>query len=156
MHACSAVDEQFRPGFVQGRQSEFHPPLEQLCGFGLKVIIRRIPKDIDAVRRRQRGVVELNLHVDDVRHSRPRHRRHVVSRPNPAPNRNAVSEPRHVHPGPVSGGLCARLNASTSADNFARPENLAARGEIASAGCRRISLRTLYRFILRYCFLLAI
>jgi hypothetical protein len=45
-------------------------------------------------------------------------------------------------------GSAARLNASTSADNFARPENVAARGEIASAGCRRISLRTFYRFIL--------
>jgi hypothetical protein len=39
-------------------------------------------------------------------------------------------------------GSAARLNASTSADNFARAEDVAARGEIASAGCRRISLRT--------------
>jgi hypothetical protein len=29
-------------------------------------------------------------------------------------------------------GSAARLNASTSADNFARPENLAARSEIAA------------------------
>jgi hypothetical protein len=43
-------------------------------------------------------------------------------------------------------GYPARLDASKSPDNFARPENVAAGGEIASTGYRRISLRSSCRF----------
>src|SRR5580700_4347704 len=45
----------------------------------------------------QRRVIKLNLHVDDVRHSRPRHLGHVLGRPNPASDRNAPGQPCHVH-----------------------------------------------------------
>jgi hypothetical protein len=43
-------------------------------------------------------------------------------------------------------GSPARLNASKSADNVARPENVAAGGEIASPDYRRISLPSFCRF----------
>src|ERR1700733_5572441 len=61
------------------------------------------------MRHSQRGIVELDLHVDDVRDSRAPHLRHVVRRPNSPPGRDPVSQPGHIHPRPVSPFIWSRL-----------------------------------------------
>src|SRR5229473_7165179 len=102
VYSGSAVDKQLRPILFQGRQCEIHASPKYIAPLGSEIIVHRIPANGNPVRLRQRPVVELDLHVDDVRDSRARHRRHVLRVPNPAPNCDPVGHPRYIHPYPAS------------------------------------------------------
>src|SRR5208283_1736203 len=45
----------------------------------------------------QRGVIKLNLHVDDVRDPSTRYRRHILRRPDSATHRDPIGHPRDIH-----------------------------------------------------------
>src|SRR5437870_5571188 len=98
MHSRRAMDVQLRPWLVQSLACKIHASLEHLRRLRVKIIVNGIPQHPNSMPLGQGCVVKLNLHVDDVRHARPRHRRHVLCRPNPATDRNPAGYPRHVHP----------------------------------------------------------
>ncbi len=82
---------------------KLHSAPKQLRRLRLEIIIRRIPQHFDPVIRwRQLSVIELDLHVDDVRDPLSRHLRHVLGVPNSAPHRNPLGQPRDVHSRPIS------------------------------------------------------
>src|SRR5579872_5776842 len=54
------------------------------------------------MRLRQFGVIELNLHIDDVRDPLTRHRLHILRGPYPAAHRDLLRQPRNIHPAPVT------------------------------------------------------
>jgi len=82
---------------VQGPPCELYATLKDLWRFRLKVIVNRVPQHPYPIRYRQSRIVKLNLHIEDVRHTGACHLRHVLSVPNPAPDRNSVGNPSHVH-----------------------------------------------------------
>src|SRR5512135_526844 len=91
------MDVQLRSRLVESLQREIRSPLEYFRPLGLEIVVNRIPKHFDSQRIRQPRIVELNLHVDDVRHPRPRHLRHVLRVPDSAPDRDPAGHPTHIH-----------------------------------------------------------
>src|ERR1700683_908831 len=108
------MHKQLRLVLCQRCQRKFHAALEYLSRLWLKIIVHRIPANGNSVRHCQRRVVELNLHVDDVRNPRARCPRHFVCVPYSAANRNPVGHPRYVHPHLASCGpdISVRPNVS--------------------------------------------
>src|SRR5579863_10527182 len=105
MHSRRTVHKQLRPILLQRRQPNLHPPLKNLRSLRLEIVVHRIPANRHPMRPRQRRVVELDLHVDDVRNSRPRHRRHVLRVPDPTPDRDPVRQPCNIHSHSASSDL---------------------------------------------------
>src|SRR4051812_37922890 len=63
----------------------------------LEVVIHGVPQHLHAIRPGQRGVVELDLHVDDVCYAGLDHLHHLRFGPDAAADRDAVGDPGHVH-----------------------------------------------------------
>ena len=82
---------------VERLQRELDGALKHLRSLDLEIVVGRVPQDLDAVGLGQRRVVELDLHVDDVGDAGAGHLRHLVVRPDTAPDRDAVGHPGHVH-----------------------------------------------------------
>src|SRR5215472_15686045 len=97
MNSGCAMNEQPRSRLLQRLIGEFHPPLEHRCRLGLEIVLDRIPQHLNPIGLRKFRVVELNLHIDDMRDSGPRDRCHVLCVPDPAPDRDPVGHPCHVH-----------------------------------------------------------
>src|ERR1700722_6116947 len=101
VYSRRAMNEQLRVQSFERRFRKFHTLPKQPRWLRLEIIIRRIPQHLDAVSPTQRRIIELNLHIDDVRNPRLRHLRHILRRPNPASNRNPVGQPCDIHSYPV-------------------------------------------------------
>ena len=65
---------------------------------------------MDAVGYAQMAIVELDLHVDDVRDASLSHLDHLQFVPDTSPNRNAVSHPGHVHISSLQHAVAAEEN----------------------------------------------
>ncbi len=98
------MDEQFRSRLVQRDLRELYPPSKQRRWLWFEIVVGRIPKHLDAMFHSQSGVVELDLHVDDMRDACARHVRHIIRRPDPASDRNSASQPGNIHSLPVGSG----------------------------------------------------
>src|SRR5579864_2250861 len=102
MHSSRAMDKQLPVFALQHFLCELHPAPEQSRRLFLKIVVCRIPQHLDVVLLGQRRVVKLDLHVDDVRDPRLRHRRHILRVPDPASDRNPICQPGNIHPTPAS------------------------------------------------------
>jgi hypothetical protein len=98
MHAGRAMNEQLAVWLFQRLYRKRHSTFKQFRRFGLKVIIGRTPQNFYAVWLRQRGVIEFNLHIDDVGYTHARHFRHVLFVPDAAAKPNPACNPRDIHP----------------------------------------------------------
>ena len=91
-------------------EGEVHSTLKQFPGLELKVVVSGIPENMDAVGYAQMAIVELDLHVDDVRDASLSHLDHLQFVPDTSPNRNAVSHPGHVHISSLQHAVAAEEN----------------------------------------------
>src|SRR5580704_12224968 len=101
VYSRRAMNEQLRVQSFERRFRKFHTLPKQPRWLRLEIIIRRIPQHLDAVSPSQRRIIELNVHIDDVRNPRLRYLRHILRRPNPASDRNPVGQPCDIHSYPV-------------------------------------------------------
>src|SRR5258708_4988809 len=95
VHSRRTMDEQFRSRLVQRDLRELYPPSKQRRWLWFEIVVGRIPKHLDAMFHSQSGVVELDLHVDDMRDACARHVLHIIRPPDPPPHRNSVTQPSH-------------------------------------------------------------
>ena len=98
MDAGGTVNEHARIFVFEGLQGKVNAALEQFRRLGLKIVVHGIPQDFDPMRFGERGIIELNLHINNVRDAGAGHNGHVVRRPNASAQRNSSRHPRDVHP----------------------------------------------------------
>ena len=124
MDSRGTMDEQFRFRFVQSGLCESYSPLKHTGIFRLEVVVNGIPKDLDTMRLCQAGIVELDLHVQNVRDSGARNFGHVGGIPYASAHRNARCNPCHIHPATLVPKLaCVRqaCEAGPPRDHFKVP-----------------------------------
>src|SRR5271166_3967943 len=97
MHSRLAMDDQPCPALLQSFLRKLDAALENFRRFGLEIIVNRVPQHRNSLRLRQRGVIEFDLHIEDVSHARPCHLLHVLRCPDTAADRDPVGHPCHVH-----------------------------------------------------------
>ncbi len=77
--------------------AQIHSPLKHRPRFRLEIVVHRVPQHFNPEWLRQRRVIELDLHVDDMRDPGGSHLRHLLFDPDPASDRNPIGHPCHVH-----------------------------------------------------------
>src|SRR5579862_122353 len=151
MHPCGTVNEQLAFVLVQSLQRKVHPLMEQFWWLQSKIIVRRIPQHRYAMRLCKRAVVELDLHIDDVSNARSRDFCHLLRSPDSPTDRNAISNPCHVHSS-ILYRMCAlsplgcrnrRIFSPQSPLHFtAGAENAVSNPGFCPSGCIRRSKRS--------------
>src|SRR5580704_1553851 len=117
MYPGGTMNEDARVGVVQRFQSEINSALEERRRLRLEVVVRGIPQHLHTVRAGKLGVIEFDLHVDDVSNSGADDLDHLFVGPDAAANRDTVGDPGHVHA--VDSPLLGRkVVATTRAVNF--------------------------------------
>src|SRR5579862_9526846 len=144
MHPGGTVDVKFTSTLVQSLQSKIHALLEDYWWLQSKIIIDRIPQHGNSMRHCERAVIELNLHIDNVGDARSCYFRHLLGSPDSSTNRDAVSDPGHIHSSSCTEcAVCHLLDARTptssrraSASFYDRRKNRGLRRRIFVLGLR--------------------
>src|ERR1700732_3017403 len=100
---------------VQRFQRKIDAAFQQLWGLRRKIVVGRIPQHADPVRLGERPVIELDLHVEHVGHTRLRQFFHVPRIPYPTAQRNSFRDPGHVH---VRSRWPSRPNPQSASDDY--------------------------------------
>lgn len=104
MHSQCAMDKQFGVPLPKRRQSKVDPALKQLRRLRFKVVIDAVIQNLDPMQCCEFGVIELNLHVDNMGYPGCGNRGHIFRVLDSAADGNSIHNPRHVHASPDATG----------------------------------------------------